>query len=103
MTSRAGRFNGWQRIGIVLSVLWLVPAFVLERRMMYVPIAENYGSCVRVATHWACNEIRKNDYAYADKLQPFIFALITLVPITALWLFGYVIAWIRRGFQPKSA
>ena len=71
---------------------------------MYVPLAENYRYCVRVATHWACNEIMKNDYAHADKLQPFIFAFIAFVPMLALWLFGYVIARIRHGFnQPKSA
>ena len=101
MTSR---FNGWERIGIVLSVLWLVPAFIIERHIMYAPISENYSSCVLVATHWACNEIRKNDYAYADKLQPIIFAFIAFVPMLALWLFGYVIARIGRGFnQPTSA
>jgi hypothetical protein len=23
---------------------------------------------------------------------------LTLIPVTALWIFGYVIAWIRSGF-----
>jgi hypothetical protein len=44
---RGFRLNGWQWIGIVLSVVWLVVAFFIGRHMVYDAIYTTYDHCVR--------------------------------------------------------
>jgi hypothetical protein len=98
------RFNGWQRIGIVLSVLWLIVALFIERHKIYDPIYTSYDHCVYRTLDWSvCDKDMDDAVVEASKTEPFTYAIVALGPTLALWLFGYVIAWIRRGNQPKSA
>jgi hypothetical protein len=56
-----------------------------------------------MASDWSvCDKSHDDAMIEAGKAEPFVFAGVALVPILALWLFGYVIAWIRRGFQPST-
>ena len=96
---RVVRLNGWQWIGIVLSVLWLVIAFFITRHVVYNPIYASYDQCVDRVLDWSvCDKSMDDALVEARKAEPITFAVITLVPLLALWGFGYVIAWIRRGF-----
>ena len=38
----------------------------------------------------------------ARKAEPITFAVVALIPILALWVVGYFIASIRRGFRPST-
>jgi hypothetical protein len=86
---RGFRLNGWQRIGIVLSILWLFVAFFGERNMVYGPILTSYKHCLEMASDWSvCDKSNDSAKVEAGKAEPFIFAIVALVPILALWLFG---------------
>ena len=97
------RLNRWQWIGIVLSVLWLVLAFFIARHVVYDPIYASYDHCVDSVLDWSvCDKSMDDALVEARKGEPITFAIVALIPIAALWLFGYVIAWIRRGFQSAT-
>lgn len=72
------KLNGWQRVGIVVSVLWLIGAS-LHMRDVY-----NAGS-IYVQFYY--------DESGARFLLPIV------GPVVALWLAGYAFAWIKRGFN----
>jgi hypothetical protein len=96
------RLNEWQWIGIVLSVLWLVVAFFLERHVVYDPIYASYDHCVdRVLDDWSvCDKSMDEALVEARKAEPISFAGIALVPIFPFS--AAVIARIRRGFRSAA-
>jgi hypothetical protein len=117
------RLNGWQCIGILLSVLWLPvgwnwaltlfgpPANPLPwpfwnsclERQAKLP-APNYDGCHQGDAKWWANQskLRELQHANAEQLAPWL----ALVPIPIAWLLVYsvvwIVRWIRRGFQPAS-
>ena len=61
--------NGWQRLGIVLSVLWLLIA----------------------------NGIAL--FVFEAKVNPTYFALALWLPVALLWSLGWALSWIIAGFK----
>jgi hypothetical protein len=110
------RLNGWQRVGIVLSVLWALGVWVYmdaigeqaaqkamtdwnnvctERKLTQNEL--DLKSCIDTAVKLA--EYKRADWSGV----PLITAL---VPIPVVWLLVYIVVWtmrwIRRGFQPTA-
>lgn len=110
-SQRRLRLNGWQCIGILISVLWALGAWVY----MNVIIAQ---AVQKAMTSW-------NEVCVEGKLSPDLLACLikiaeneranwsgldliaALVPILIAWLLVYIVVWtvrwVRRGFQPASA
>jgi hypothetical protein len=68
--------NGWQRLWVVCSILWAVVILALAGRFQpggdqVVPSASMVLSVVRL---W-------------------------IVPVAAVYAFGFSLAWVRRGFR----
>jgi hypothetical protein len=102
---RGVRLNGWQRIGIVLSVLWA--AFVL----FY--IWQNWATLSSVYSDQFYRCLFGPDEAADFKTchANYYAAMIRVVgswlaPIPIAWMVIYLIVWtvrwIRRGFQPST-
>jgi hypothetical protein len=105
------RLNGWQRIGIVLSVLWIIVAGLwanyqsIQQRTQTLEFL--FQTCV------AFHNFNYNDpdclrdfnaqYLGAIKGQWVDTAIVALVPIPIAWLLAWivfvVVRWIRRGFD----
>ena len=95
---RGFRLNGWQRIGIVLSALWVLVGNVWLHNVL-LERDEAYQSCLaavrgRLFHCGAPDQIERNT----------LFITYVLVPLA--WLLVYTIVWtdrwIRRGFQPST-
>jgi hypothetical protein len=111
------RLNGWQRIGIVGSVLWVITAGLVShniglRRAEYMS-SSMYSACADVAgtrhdyDFSGCKSKAEKTYedyltrAWADAL------LVSFVPIPFAWLVAYMIVgvwrWVKRGFKTPSS
>jgi hypothetical protein len=109
------RLNGWQRIGIVASVCWLVGGGFwingLTIGQLSEPVVNELRSCLESRsiqpdgsvprnTDWGpCNEKFKRDYGPAVADHWFYAAAFTLIPIPLVWLIVYGIVWLSRWIR----
>jgi len=109
------RLNGWQRIGVVLSVVWIVAGGFWTRRILF----DEYGYGVANRKYVSCLQGSREPGAVAcerqysadlqrvyDESGGAINSLnlgLTLVPLVAAWLLVYALVgigrWIRAGFR----
>ncbi len=115
--------GGWQRLGIVISILWILcsPVYLLfaSNQQAFV----NFRACLRVVEHLQsdnvaaeasqrCQETYRREGMSTDRLLKIlllqggdgsldVWAFI-LTPVALLWLVGTAIIgtarWVRRGF-----
>jgi len=104
--------NGWIRIGIVLSVIWAIGAFLYQRND-----DQNKVQYWTTLMYKTCTDspAKQNDYkGCMDKAvaNSRVFdggipnaAFVALAPIPVGWLSAFMIfgiwRWIRRGFVPR--
>ena len=110
---REFRLNGWQRIGIWLSVLWAISAS--QWFMLNVPSVNDPGiSSVYLqsisqprADHAACQDRAEGFSKEAHSEFLAAWSWIVLAPIIVIWALVYIVVWavrwIGRGFQPSSS
>jgi len=105
------RLNGWQRIGIVASVIWAISAPI------YLDSAAQKDADDRFSrTYRSCRDVPTNDpdqcfqraAAAHDSVPRYHFmsangAFVALAPIPLGWLLAYalvyLVRWIRAGFK----
>jgi len=106
---REFRLNRWQRIGIVLSMLWAGVCGLWGNRIAIqeggaVPIA-HYKWCISQPDYDddQCSATFDEEYAVGVRRHWAFAAMTGLVPIPIAWLLVYVwtVRWIRRGFRPS--
>jgi hypothetical protein len=106
MSSR--HLNGWQRIGIVLSVVWAIGGGLWGNSVAIrdgsAPAIMRYESCISVPNYDSdgCSQALDKDYAAGVAGHWYAAAAVGLVPIPIAWLLAYaligLVRWIRRGF-----
>jgi hypothetical protein len=104
--------NGWQRIGIVLSVLWVFGAGFYQRKTD-MDRAGTMGGwamsvCERVQTSKGSNDFSRCTGEFERMFNTFAenswgnVGFVALAPIPIAWLLVYFVVWIsrwvRRGF-----
>jgi hypothetical protein len=109
---RGFRLNGWQRIGIVLSVVWVIGGGLWGNAIAIrdggATAETEFGLCLDKPNHNydACSQTFAKDYAKGVAGHWYAAAFIGLVPIPIAWLLVYgliaLVRWIRRGFQPLT-
>lgn len=111
------RLNGWQRLGIVVSICWIVGGGlwingkVIDE--MAHPVVSEYQSCLN--THSAqsddstpadtdCSAKFDADFGPAVSNHWSYSIALTFIPIPVAWLTVYgligLVKWIRAGFKP---
>lgn len=111
------RLSGWQRLGIIASVIWAVAVFLTT-------LSNKTDKAAHIASGLRniCEDLNREkpkdqqadcwkewhehfatyggDYRYQEA------ALVALVPIPIAWLFAWIVRslyrWVRRGFQNHS-
>jgi hypothetical protein len=95
------RFNGWQRIGIILSVLWLLGGTWLAQQAVYAPVRAGYSKCISLGVPLSiCKAELDKGVARKKKELPGAIAVFALGPIVLFWLIAWIVRWVRRGSQP---
>lgn len=104
------KFNlgGWLRIGIVLSVIWIVIGGSFGWNHAYDGVDANFKQCVTAmksaADLQACRDARNNALAVPRGVSA---AIVAFGPLLVAWLALYGLAllvrWIRRGFQASRS
>jgi hypothetical protein len=104
------RLNGWQRIGIILSVIWFFVGAWLGLSALVKPIYTGYRICQELTggTYSVdeCGKQLGQQLAAAEPQKTLYIALFGLAPIPMAWLLGWgivaLLRWVRRGFHPAS-
>jgi|RhiMethySRZTD1v2_1073278.scaffolds.fasta_scaffold473397_1 hypothetical protein len=109
---RRFRLSGWQRIGIVLSVLWAIGVLLYGWQEWSGLSSSNdklFYDCL-FAPHTDSSEAICKQKAAALRNASMRVSrenlAARLVPIPIVWLLVYIVVWtarwIRRGFQPST-
>jgi len=117
--------NGWVRIGLVLSLLW-VPGAYISASISYGDYTKEASQLNKSCIDFAFLDLRKSDGTRVDgfensgsaaaqcnedytknfknfqtehnRLTDEAFPYFYAIPFAIMWIVGWVIAWIRRGF-----
>lgn len=115
------RLNGWQRIGVLLSVVWLLAsswAYFYEINnhpsglASYIPDAGYYWTKDFAATQKAQDHAKQRGKDFYDRFvflkptfDPYGFLGVTLTPLVVCWvniyLIFWIVRWVKRGFDNK--
>lgn len=104
------RLNGWQRIGIIASVLWAIGGFfamqveVSDRAARF---AEGMtAGCYQVKSAAQCSADWSEHFQAVQRPGQLDVVLFALVPIPLGWGIAYLCLWlarwVRRGFQQSA-
>jgi hypothetical protein len=112
--------SGWQRIGVVISLLWIVVFGIWVLREHNNSIGRAYSQCLEREMKYFPERPfdqagEKCAYVFVDFIQPSdilnvsghkivpFFWLIVLLPVAVFWILGgatlWIIRWVRRGFK----
>lgn len=106
------RVNGWQRIGVVLSVLWVIGAAIYVRSAQvqnaYSLFQMEFSACLNEqgATIEECSNKVSLQHAMDVTANWPDVAFFAFAPVIAGWLVAYValktFRWVNLGFSKKS-
>jgi hypothetical protein len=99
------RLNGWHRLGIVISVPWLacVGAEVWVEKSQG-PFSRGWLTETIETRSGKPDPVSKVILVPVDQVANLNrVLLVSLVPIAALWIFGFLWSWVRTGFRARQA
>jgi hypothetical protein len=115
------RLNGWQKIGVVVSVCWFIggglwingivmdelgaPAVAEHRRCLAARSIQPDGMIPKDTDWGPCSERFTGAFSAAVAGHWYYAVAYTLIPIPIVWLIVYALVgltrWIRAGFEGK--
>jgi hypothetical protein len=105
---RGFRLNGWQRIGIVLSIVWAIAAWFYARHVdldLHSNVLNlEYHRCADLPSEKEradCIERARHDFESSFQADWLYVSAVALLPIPIAWLIAYglvaLVRWISRG------
>jgi len=111
------KLNGWVRIGIVLSVLWVLGAGIYTNKQVTEIAVDSSSLVYRLCTSSPPSDAEqtgffkycelKRDEIYQDAVHYRMrdVAIFSLGPLPIFWLIGFICVmtyrWIKKGFKAK--
>jgi hypothetical protein len=99
------KFNGWQRLGIVLSVLWLI----IMSAECWIEQAQGPFSrgwltdTIIIKTAEPIAVLKDNPFRDLVPVEQVVswkrFLLTFIVPVISMWALGFSWGWVREGFR----
>ena len=102
------KLNGWQRIGVVASVLWAIGGSIYERNAQVNDAAKYYELAVKncfgelIRT---CLDTTKETYKsllFFDAVKVADIVLVAIGPVISGWILVYltvkIVRWVKAGF-----
>ena len=101
---RGFRLHSWQRVGIILSVLWVLVGAWLAQQAVYAPLRTGHSKCISlgVAPSICKAELDKGMARRKKEELPGAIAVFALAPIALVWLIIWIVRWVRRGFHASA-
>ena len=100
---RGVRLNSWQRVGIALSVLWVIVGAWLAQRVVFDPVRAGYSKCMSLGVGQSiCKAELGKGIARRKERLPGAIGVFALAPISVAWLLTYVIVWTVRWRVPAA-
>ncbi len=105
------RLNGWQRIGVVVSIAWALGGGYWGNEIGIHQgdyVVNAYSTCLETSggDDAPCEKTFYRDYPTAVQHHWEYAAIAGLAPIAPVWLLVYGVIglcrWIVRGFRPRS-
>jgi hypothetical protein len=99
--------NGWQRLGIVLSIAWAL-CVGLEAWIEISKGPFGWGIVTETVATKTGEPVSKvapqfRDLVPVDQVVTWDrFCTWLVVPLALMWAFGYAVAWVRSGFASHS-
>lgn len=93
---RGFHLNGWQRIGIVASVIWAIVGGLWGMKLAVAPAFQQFNACMSLPSSdvKVCEGIKNEDLAV---VQPWsTAATVGLVPVPFFWLIAYALIGLVR-------
>jgi hypothetical protein len=108
------KLDGWKRIGIIVSVVWILGAGIFTFNAVENSVIENASAqtlmCEEAHNRAGSAECdkRSTDYLANHNYDALIAsALVAFIPVPLGWGFVYLIlslvAWVKRGFMRPSS
>jgi hypothetical protein len=112
--------GGWQRLGVVISALWVIGAPIYEIIEDHRRLDLHWWACVAVAEMASiskddpsradlrdCEQAREIDHKkLAEAYWNPVWWSVILLPVALFWLVGGILfgtaRWVRRGFARRS-
>jgi hypothetical protein len=94
---RGIRFNGWRRIGIILSIVWVLVGTWWAQQAVFAPVRAGYSKCISlgVAPN-ICKAGMDAGVARRKKEElPGAIAAFAIAPIALAWLIIWIALWVR--------
>ena len=97
---RGVQLNGWQRTGIVLSVLWVSCAsmwFIQQVPAHQPAITSIYRQCIEgPSAHRSVCKARAKSFAKELRSELAEWPLVALAPVFLVWILAYIVVWLGR-------
>ena len=101
------RVHGWQRVGVVLSILWAIGAAIFVRSVQvkngHSLFQMDFGDCLRSSTIEACSNKFSLQHAMDITAYWPDVAFFAFAPVIAGWIVAYIalktFRWIKVGFS----
>lgn len=99
--------NGWQRVGIVISILWAIGATIYVRSVQVQNgkslFQMEFSGCLRSSTGEACSNKVSLQHAMDITANWPDVAFYAFAPVIAGWIVAYIVLttfrWIKVGFS----
>ena len=105
------RLNGWQRIGVVLTALWLVgfgaPYLLSSLRDADRSASNALRLCLDYSDKYEdCSSRYEETIGDYQRVELATWAIVVLAPVPLAWLLAFggvwTTRWVRRGFQQSG-
>lgn len=101
------KLSGWTRLGIAISILWIIIAVAVAFQQVATATAESYGSLVTVSSRmYETPHVIDGQTINGETRISFnkvTIAVFILIPLTFIWLgiplLAHAFRWVRRGFR----
>ena len=102
------KLNGWQRIGVVASVLWAIGAAIYERTSQVSTATEFYKNALSncpIELYGACSQKTTETYKsllFFDSVKVADIVFVAIGPVISGWILAYltvkIVCWVKAGF-----
>ena len=83
---RGIRLNGWQRIGIILSIVWVFVGTWWAQQAVFAPVRAGYSKCISLGVAPNICKVGMDTGSPEERRRSYRAQLLRLLSLQSLWL-----------------